>query len=54
MSYDDGMTAVEFSGTIALGAIGLLTLNLLLGLLLSVGYNPSRQWPRQSRMLKSS
>lgn len=41
------MTAVEFSGTVALGAIGLLTLNLLMGLLLSVGYNPSRQWPRQ-------
>jgi hypothetical protein len=41
------MTAVEVSGTIALGAIGLLTLNLLLGLLLSVGYNPTRRWPRQ-------
>jgi DMSO/TMAO reductase YedYZ heme-binding membrane subunit len=41
------MTAVEFSGTVALGAIGLLTLNLLMGLLLSVGYNPSRQWPRK-------
>jgi DMSO/TMAO reductase YedYZ heme-binding membrane subunit len=41
------MTAVDVSGTIALGAIGLLTLNLLLGLLLSVGYNPARQWPRQ-------
>jgi len=42
-----GLTAVDISGTIALGAIGLLTLNLLLGLLLSVGYNPTRQWPRQ-------
>jgi len=41
------MTAVEVSGTIALGAIGLLTLNLLLGLLMSVGYNPTRRWPRQ-------
>lgn len=41
------MTAIDVSGTIALGAIGLLTLNLLLGLLLSVGYNPTRQWPRQ-------
>jgi DMSO/TMAO reductase YedYZ heme-binding membrane subunit len=41
------MTAVDVSGTIALGAVGLLTLNLLLGLLLSVGYNPTRQWPRQ-------
>ena len=41
------MTAVDVSGTIALVAIGLLTVNLLLGLLLSVGYNPARQWPRQ-------
>jgi sulfoxide reductase heme-binding subunit YedZ len=41
------MTAVDVSGTIALGAVGLLTLNLLLGLLLSVGYNPARRWPRQ-------
>src|SRR5262245_56622785 len=42
------MTAVELSGTVALIAVGLLTLNLLLGLLLSVGYNPKRQWPRQA------
>jgi predicted ferric reductase len=41
------MSAVDFSGTIALGAIGLLTGNLLLGLLLSVGYNPVRQWPKR-------
>jgi sulfoxide reductase heme-binding subunit YedZ len=41
------VSAVDVSGTVALGAIGLLTLNLLLGLLLSVGYNPARQWPRQ-------
>jgi sulfoxide reductase heme-binding subunit YedZ len=42
------MTAVDVSGTIALIAVGLLTLNLLLGLLLSVGYNPKRQWPRRA------
>jgi sulfoxide reductase heme-binding subunit YedZ len=41
------MSAVDLSGTIALVAVGLLTLNLLLGLLLSVGYNPARQWPRR-------
>jgi DMSO/TMAO reductase YedYZ heme-binding membrane subunit len=41
------VSAVDLSGTIALGAVGLLTLNLLLGLLLSVGYNPARQWPRR-------
>jgi DMSO/TMAO reductase YedYZ heme-binding membrane subunit len=44
-------SAVDVSGTIALGAIGLLTLNLLLGLLLSVGYNPRRQWPRKAMTL---
>src|SRR4051794_29510136 len=42
------VTAVDVSGTIALIAVGLLTLNLLLGLLLSVGYNPKRRWPRQA------
>jgi DMSO/TMAO reductase YedYZ heme-binding membrane subunit len=41
------VSAVDLSGTIALGAVGLLSLNLLLGLLLSAGYNPRRQWPRQ-------
>jgi hypothetical protein len=41
------VSAVDASGTIALVAIGLLTLNLLLGLLMSVGYNPARQWPHQ-------
>ena len=41
-------SAVDISGTIALGAVGLLTLNLLLGLLLAVGYNPKRQWPRRA------
>ena len=42
------MTAVDVSGTLALVAVGLLTLNLLLGLLLSVGYNPARRWPRKA------
>ena len=41
------MSAVDLSGTIALVAVGLLTVNLLFGLLLSVGYNPVRQWPRR-------
>jgi predicted ferric reductase len=41
------VTAVDLSGTIALVAVGLLTANLLLGLLLSVGYNTARQWPRR-------
>ena len=42
------MTAVDVSGTLALIAVGLLTLNLLLGLLLSVGYNPKRRWPQRA------
>jgi DMSO/TMAO reductase YedYZ heme-binding membrane subunit len=41
------VSAVDLSGTIALVAVGLLSANLLLGLLLSVGYNPTRQWPKQ-------
>jgi DMSO/TMAO reductase YedYZ heme-binding membrane subunit len=41
------VTAVDLSGDVALIAVGLLTANLLLGLLMSVGYNPARQWPRQ-------
>jgi predicted ferric reductase len=44
-------SAVDVSGTIALGAVGLLTLNLLLGVLLSVGYNPRRRWPRRALKL---
>ena len=40
------MSAVDLSGTVALVAVGLLTANLLMGLLLAVGYNPARQWPR--------
>jgi DMSO/TMAO reductase YedYZ heme-binding membrane subunit len=39
------VSAVDFSGTIALVAIGVLSANLLLGLLMASGYNPSRQWP---------
>jgi methionine sulfoxide reductase heme-binding subunit len=41
------VSAVDLSGTIALVAVGLLTVNLLLGLLLSVGYNPTRRWPKR-------
>ncbi|HEX5475243.1 MAG TPA: ferric reductase-like transmembrane domain-containing protein [Vicinamibacterales bacterium] len=41
------MSAIDLSGDVALVAVALLTANLLLGLLLSVGYNPVRQWPRR-------
>jgi len=36
---------IELSSYAGLGAIGLLTLNILIGLLLSTKYNPVRRWP---------
>jgi methionine sulfoxide reductase heme-binding subunit len=39
--------AIDVSSTIALIAIGALTANILLGLLISTGYNPLRRWPRR-------
>jgi predicted ferric reductase len=41
------ISAVELSADIGLVALALLTTNLLLGLLVSVGYNPVRRWPRR-------
>jgi len=40
-------TAIDISSVAGLIAVGLFTAQILLGLLLSVGYNPIRQWPRQ-------
>ena len=39
-------TAIDISSVAGLIAVGLLTAQILLGLLLSVGYNPVRHWPR--------
>ena len=39
-------TAVDISSVVGLTAVGILTTQILLGLLLSVGYNPRRRWPR--------
>jgi predicted ferric reductase len=39
--------AIELSGDVAVVAITLLTLNILLGLLMSTKYNPVRQWPHR-------
>jgi DMSO/TMAO reductase YedYZ heme-binding membrane subunit len=39
-------TAIDVSSVAGLVAVGLLTAQILLGLLLSVGYNPIRRWPR--------
>src|SRR5579872_7202920 len=44
------ISAIDVSSVAGLIAIGMLTAQVLLGLLLSVGYNPQRQWP--ARRLK--
>jgi len=41
------MSFIDLSGEVALVAITLLTVNVLLGLLLSTKYNPVRQWPHR-------
>ena len=40
-------SAIDVSSVVGLVAVGLFTAQILMGLLLSVGYNPIRQWPRQ-------
>ena len=40
-------SAIDVSSVIGLVAVGILTAQILLGLLLSVGYNPLRQFPRR-------
>jgi predicted ferric reductase len=40
-------TAIDVSSVVGLIAVGIFTAQILLGLLLSVGYNPVRRWPRQ-------
>lgn len=41
------LTAIDFSGDLGQVALALLTLNILLGLLISVRYDPLRSWPRR-------
>jgi methionine sulfoxide reductase heme-binding subunit len=41
-------TAIDVSSVLGLVAVGIFTAQILLGLLLSVGYNPRRQFPRQN------
>jgi predicted ferric reductase len=43
-------TAIDISSVLGLAALGILTAQILLGLLLSVGYNPIRHWPRQPKL----
>ena len=44
-------TAIDVSSVIGLIALGIFTAQILLGLLLSVGYNPMRKWPRRKMKL---
>jgi predicted ferric reductase len=47
------VSAIELSGDLALLAIFLLTLNLVLGLLISVRFHPKQHWPyRQVNLFK--
>src|SRR5919206_2344219 len=41
------MTAIELSSYFGLAAMTLLTLNILIGLLMSMKYNPVREWPHR-------
>lgn len=41
------MSAIDLSGDVGLVAVTLLTLNILLGLLISVRYSPWRYWPHR-------
>jgi predicted ferric reductase len=41
-------SAVELSAYVALVAVGLLTANLTLGLVMAAGFNPARHWPHRS------
>jgi predicted ferric reductase len=40
-------TAIDVSSVVGLIAVGVLTANILLGLLISTGYNPLRRFPRR-------
>ena len=42
---------IDVSSVVGLIAVGIFTAQILLGLLLSTGYNPLRQWPRQKLKL---
>jgi DMSO/TMAO reductase YedYZ heme-binding membrane subunit len=46
-SMDSLLDPIELSNYAGLAAIGLLTANILIGLLLSTKYNPVRRWPHR-------
>ena len=40
-------SAIDVSSVLGLTALGMFTAQILMGLLISTGYNPIRHWPRQ-------
>lgn len=47
MTADWLPSAIDVSSVVGLVAVGMFTAQILLGLLVSTGYNPTRQWPRR-------
>lgn len=41
------MTLLDLCSYLGLGAVGFITVNLMLGMLMSLRYSPSRQWPHR-------
>ena len=41
------ITAIDLSADVGLVAVGLVTLNLLLGLMMALRYSPVRYWPHR-------
>ena len=44
-------TAIDMSSVVGLIAVGIFTAQILLGLLISIGYNPLRKWPHRKLKL---
>src|SRR5260370_910502 len=42
-----GLTVLDFSAYAGLAAVGAITLNMLLGLLMAFRYSPHRSWPHR-------
>jgi predicted ferric reductase len=43
-----GLTLLDLCSYLGLGAVGMATLNLLIGMLMSLRYSPTRLWPHRS------
>ena len=47
VEWQSRMSAIDLSGNLGLAALALLTINILLGLLISVRFDPLRSWPHR-------